>query len=421
MATYSDDFMQRAVQMKDGGLTWDEVSDQLGGPSGEAVRKAVFRWRQENEPEAAGVLETDDGAVVTTQQVNGIRTVDEMIEFAQVDLDSWRIKDALVNAWTGATGDLHSQAKLWIQPREDEKRLRKLAEALIEDMRKHSPVYDLPLPPVEPDADNLLVMGIVDHHINLQASELMGDKYDIEIAKQLFIGAVVEILNSAKGYKLERILFPIGNDMGHIDTPNGTTTKGTPQDFNVPIREGFRHTVQTAAAGIELAATVAPVNVVMVGGNHDWMTTFYLGEVLAERFANHPRITVDNTFKHRQYAIYGNNLIGLVHGNEEKHGDLPLIMATEEPVGWARTKYRTWYTGHFHKRRSTESIAVDELRGVDIIQLPSLVAADDWHLSKGYMHRRAAQGRIHHRTFGPRAVLEVGVEQLLGTQQRAAA
>jgi hypothetical protein len=147
---------------------------------------------------------------------------------------------------------------------------------------------------------------------------------------------------------------------------------------------------------------IAPVDVVVIPGNHDEHTMFLVGEILEAFYHNTDRVVVYNSPKSRKYYEFGKCMIMYTHGNGEKHGDLGLICATEEPQMWGRTKYREAHLGHYHKSKSTSYINVDENQGFRVRILPSLSANDAWHYGKGYSAIRAAEAFVWDKEKGLR-------------------
>ena len=91
-------------------------------------------------------------------------------------------------------------------------------------------------------------------------------------------------------------------------------------------------------------------------------------------------------------------LIGLTHGNQEKHSSLPVIMATERPHDWAASTVREWHVGHLHKARRVDYVGLDTHDGVPVRTLRSLSAVDAWHFRKGYVGtERAAEAYLYSR------------------------
>ena len=91
---------------------------------------------------------------------------------------------------------------------------------------------------------------------------------------------------------------------------------------------------------------------------------FYAGEVLSAWFKNDQNVVVDNGLESRKYYEYGTNMIMFTHGDKEKAAQMPLKMPTEQPMMFARTKFREVHCGHLHKEM------VNEYRGIKVRFIP---------------------------------------------------
>lgn len=253
----------------------------------------------------------------------------------------------------------------------------------------------------------MLEVCLMDLHVGKYAwGEETGADYDTEIAAQLAEDAVGDLLAQASRYAIDRVTLPFGNDFFHYDTVGGTTTAGTPQDRDTRWQRMYRRGRAIASAMIARCAAVAPTLVVVVPGNHAEVLEWTLGEVLAAEFKHDPRVTIENTPRPRKYVRYGRNLLMYAHGHTEPHGELPLIMATEEPALWAETRYREVHLGHLHHSRARDKHAVGSRNGVRTRVLPSLSGTDSWHARKGYVGEpRAAEAFVWRFTGGLRANL----------------
>lgn len=214
------------------------------------------------------------------------------------------------------------------------------------------------------------------------------DGLSITQQAELYVSSIKEIIEKAKPYEISRIILPLGNDMLNSEGMRKSTTKGTPQDDNSDWKVSFRVAWMSVVASIELLAKVAPVQVVMVLGNHDFERSFYLGELLDAAFANDERITVLNNGMERNYLVFGKNLLAYTHGDKIKQHDLPLIMATEVPMEFAQSTVRSWRLGHLHKHIK------DEYRGIEVEFLPALCGSDEWHRAMGYFSDRKAMAYL---------------------------
>lgn len=257
-------------------------------------------------------------------------------------------------------------------------------------------------PRVSPTADHLLEIAPMDLHIGkLSWPEETGQAYDIAHAESAFVAAIEDLLAKTSTVPVEEIIIPIGNDLLHVDNLENTTTSGTRMDADSRYHKMFRKAHALMAWAAERCVERAPVKLIVVPGNHDRLGAFHVGEVLAAQFSDHRFIDVQNGPALRKYHHYGTTLLGFTHGSEEKHADLPLIMAQEQSDQWAQSTCREWHLGHFHKRKEMRFTAGDSFAGVVVRVLPSLSAADAWHAAKGFIgQRRAVEAYVFHKTDG---------------------
>jgi hypothetical protein len=224
------------------------------------------------------------------------------------------------------------------------------------------------------------------HWGKLAWAEETGDHYDTKIAKKRFFDAIDKLLARASGFEIERIVFPIGNDFFNSDYshPYGRTTAGTPQEDDLRWQKTFREGRKLLFEGIERLRQFAPVDVIVVPGNHDFERSFYLGDSLQGWYSHVEDVTVNNLASTRKYYKYGDCLIGYTHGDNEKVADLPMLMAVEQPENWAKTKYREFHLGHFHSKKEIKYQSTKETAGVVLRWMRSLSGTDSWHAKKGY-------------------------------------
>ena len=128
---------------------------------------------------------------------------------------------------------------------------------------------------------------------------------------------------------------------------------------------------------------------------------FYIGDVLLAYFSNNTDVRINNNGEYRKYYEYGVNMLLFTHGDKEKVSELPLIMATEQPEMFARTKYREVHLGHLHKEMS------NEFRGIKVKFLPSICTVDEWHKMMGYESLKCAQGFMYHEKGGLQATYQI--------------
>lgn len=349
-------------------------------------------------------------ATLDSRKSPRIRTLDDLLASAPVDLSTWEVERHVVNKWEvgtkGPDGRVHVeelwQVKAWFKRIRGAVDMLALRDQIIADMRAHAPAYPA-LPAPSRFASYMLEVDLPDLHLGKLAwgEEVDDVNYDSHEARRVALEAVEDLLHKASAFPVERILFPVGNDLLHADTPEGTTTRGTRQDVDTRPLLMFTRARDLMVTIIDRLMQVAPVDVVIVPGNHDRHRTLELGVVLDAWYHRTDRVRVDAGPTLRKYVRYGTNLLGFTHGSEEKESDLALIMAQERPQDWAETTHREWHLGHLHKRKLTRFVAGDTHGGVVVRILPALTATDAWHYAQGYVKGpRAAEAYLWHRETG---------------------
>lgn len=363
--------------------------------------------KPKNEPIKANVSfeETKNSGILDAKGSVHIKTLDQIIEEANIDLNMWSIDKHVINKWdmTNAEGQTHQnwQVKAWLSKNIEKFDLISFKDDMFEELRNFSPKY----PKIQYRTDRqkrLLEVDIFDFHYGkLCWGEETGENYDTKIAEERFMGAIQELLNYASVYKIEKIIFPIGNDYFNSDTRNNTTSNLTPQDEDLRWQKTVKKGRQLAIRGIDMLQSVAPVEVIIVQGNHDWERSFALGESLECWYNNCPNVTINNNPTTRKYFEYGSCLIGFTHGDNEKATNLPYLMSEEMKEAWTRTSYREWHMGHIHHKKEIHFKSTEEFNGTTLRYLRSLAGTDAWHAKKGYKGNiKAAEGFIWDKEDG---------------------
>ena len=232
-----------------------------------------------------------------------------------------------------------------------------------------------------------------------------GKLHDLNLTQveDQYMMVVQELVEKASGLDIERFVLPIGNDGMNSEGMRRTTTKGTPQEESAGWKDTFRGYWQLMTTAVDYLKEKAPVDIIVVSGNHDYERMFYAGDVLAGWYRNDANVTVDNTYSSRKYYEYGQNMLMFTHGDKEKPADMPLIMATEKPEMFARTSHREVHCGHLHKEM------VNEYRGIKVRFVPSICPNDEWHKQMGYEAKRTGQAYIWNKFKGLEGYLQSNV------------
>jgi hypothetical protein len=340
----------------------------------------------------------DNQKVITSDITDRVVTVEKLLEIYNIDLEIWEIEKQIVNTWEvgakGPDGKITTtplfQVKLWLKKKQVLFELHNVRQEFLEDLKKLSPQVPSNFRK-QPQEGKLLEITVFDLHFGKVAwHEEVGENYNIEIATQRFNDCIDYFIDLYKGTSLGRILLPISNDFFNSDRshPFNSTTSGTPQEEDTRWQNTFRKGRELLITNIQKLSKIAPVEVKVVPGNHDYERSFYLGDSLEGWFHNDQNVNIDNSPNPRKYFSYGKNLIGFTHGNNEKLADLPMIMAQENPTAWAMSYYREFHLGHLHHKKEGRFNATNELQGVMVRHMSSLSGTDSWHHKKGYIGAR---------------------------------
>ena len=251
----------------------------------------------------------------------------------------------------------------------------------------------------------MLELPIMDFHLGKLAwSAETGADYDLKIAEQLWRVTVTELLGKASAFgRPELILFPIGQDFFHFDTPSTTTTAGTQLDSDTRWQKMFTQGVALLVEAIEQCRSLAPVKIIWIPGNHDTVLSYAATVGIAQRYANASDVMVDLSPMPRKYVRYGRNLIGFAHGEDERKR-IEGLMQVEAAQDWGKTDWREMHMGHLHTEQTVEK------NGIVFRRISSVTAADAWHTENGFVGTtRKAQAFVWDKDRGLEVILNSNV------------
>jgi hypothetical protein len=363
------------------------------------------------------ISHNEDGTVTAESRSKTIKTLEQLIEVAEIDLDKWQVVSWIANVWQQAQKNpdnpdrpimvnLH-QVKASLRPIHTAEAISRIDD-MREELRQFAPVYPKIRRPKDQAGDgHLLELAINDlHYGKLSWPGETGARYDMETAGRLFREAAGGLVERARFAQIERILLVLGQDLFHVNSDLNATKRGTRQDVSGQSRQHFRQVRQMVREVVDELVQTAPVTLRFIPGNHDEDPTFYLGEALYDWYYHADDVEVVNDARKRQYMLYGANLLGFTHGHREKGQRLAQLMPVEVPELWAKSKFREFHCGHLHIKRETRYLPVNEFGGVRVRVLPSLCEADAWHFDAGYVGGvRAAQAFLWHERDGLTAEL----------------
>lgn len=354
--------------MEVGRSTRDEIFREITAGTKVADAAAAKAGRTADEKPKEGDFDV-------TVETNTTATLQEVVQLCKVDLDQWEPNGFSVTRKKNGFG---WNARFRKRPEWAD---RRIIEQLKADLKSEVRVASKPVKHKVAAEKGLLVVSLFDAHLGkLSWAEQDGQNYDLKIAQEVYLRALHDLIAKAKAQgPISRILFPVGNDYMTCDSDQNMTTAGTPQSVDGRFPKIYREARRLLVESILILREIAPVDVVVVCGNHDRMSMFHLGDALECRFAGDPAVTVDNRWVPRKYYAFGKVVFGLTHGDTIKQDKLPLSGAVEEPDLWAKCKRRVWLLGHHHHYQ------LKEYMGVKVYILPSLSGSDGYHQSNGFI------------------------------------
>jgi hypothetical protein len=336
-------------------------------------------------------------------RASDIRTEEDLINFGRIDTDKWESVE-LINEFWGNDDNPHYLIKGKYRPRTSNmmspKEYAEKFNKFVEDFRVEKPSIEK-----YNSTDIVYELDLFDMHFGQQsfASETGDIDYDPDIAYKMYMDAV-DYFISVTHRDAEKYIIVVGQDFFNVDNHLNTTTKGTPQQESGSFRGTFLLAEKLLVNVINKLNNFAEVHVPIVPGNHEEYRMFYMGEFLKAFFKDRAGVTIENSLQPRKYFVWGENLLGYTHGNKEKRGFLPLLMAEEMPVEFSKTKYREWHLGHWHSSHEKNFRLVKETQGIKEKIMGSLVPLDDFHKDKGYRHLQECVCTKYDKKYGPIAV-----------------
>jgi predicted phosphodiesterase len=330
-----------------------------------AEYKTIHGWTHDKEPFSAEELMT--------------RPVEELIETA---LQMRR--QALSQGY---------EIEKWKETQSDADKYRDLQHNVVAPFMEHierfAPSYRPPMlsmPKIQAAERFALIVSPTDLHFGKVGwTDAGGQTYSKVQTEQLLIDHTSRLLEQVARHGRPEVIFvPVGSDWFHVDNLAASTTALTPQDLDgLPENMIFEGNM-LAVKHIDLLRQIGPVCLIACPGNHDYQNSLSLLHFLKAWYRNDSDVEVRVTTDPRQYALYGNTLMGFAHGNDEKVTMLPGLMAGEARNGWGASDFQYFFTGHLHHEVSRE------IDGIIHHQIPSLSPADRWHAKKGYVLSRRA-------------------------------
>jgi hypothetical protein len=298
----------------------------------------------------------------------------------------------------------------WEKLKLDDAAKHEAIQAAIDEMHKTLP-RELAIPLECPIVNTNQLVGypIGDHHMGMLAWwREVGASYDLDIGEALLTKAIDYLVDRSPPAQ-HALIVGLG-DFLHYDSMAAVTPKhGHILDQDSRAGKMVRAGVRVMRRVIERAAMKhEAVHVIFEPGNHDPFSALWMKELLATKYEDNPRITIDTDPGAFHHYRFGKNLIATHHGDTvKKLADLPGIMAADWPQDWAETTHRVWWTGHTHAQEWMS------FNGCNVEVFPILPPPDAYAHMLGYhkVERKmqaivfdANDGEIERYSFRPEMV-----------------
>jgi len=358
------------------------------------------------------VFDTQTGHCEVKMQ-RPITSLEDALEFFEVDTDVWEPAGRMeVTAWDVTIKDNEGNPRKRTNYRtfvplrkiqwqfDREKFIKSLSKKIVSPKVKR----------IKKTGGVVVDFAIKDFHLGKIGFDEKTFEYNwsIKEAKGIYNDCVDYFLSEVGDRKIDHFVFECGDDFYHIDGVNNTTTRGT----NMPTAEHweklFVHGHELATHNIDKLSRIAPVEVFMIPGNHDYQSVVSLGEVLKMRYRNNPNVTIHNSFTSRKYHLFGDVLLGFLHGDGIKENTINTLPMIDVPDLVGKSKYRYIHLGHWHKNKlktikgiDTVYSERDEPDGFEVEWCPSLSPTDKWHYNKAFTGKiRRAKAFVFHPKKG---------------------
>lgn len=290
-------------------------------------------------------------------------------------------------------------------PREHAKRL---SEDLRAEFESGIGLYPATAAPTHCITDLIADYRFGDPHFGMYGeAEYNSGEYTTDTATKLTRGAIDLLVQQTPSASVAHLTW-IGDNTHANDYKHETPQSHNRLDMD-PRGHGHALMAACRAAAYSIRALLTKHEIVVVNileGNHDPDAAHALNLMLAMLFENEPRAVFTLTRPLFRHYEYGKVMLSYHHGDKVKKDAMPLLMATDEPEMWGRTKHREVVTGHIHHE------TVKEVMGVRVVSLSTLGGQDAYHYSKGYRSLSATTAAIYHREYGELSTVRVSAAMI---------
>lgn len=344
-----------------------------------------------NKDKCKEYMQQDGSNLYTQYLVDRVpRTLAESEELHNVDKSIWQAKKFIASAWGSDKNPMH-MLKVWWEPRNsiDEN----MAAEFFQEVAKEA--YRLPKSKLTrpQESNNILEISIADLHLGkLSEVEETGELCNLEVSQSNFSSLLDDQIRKSFAYAYDKILFIVGNDFFHTDSIYNTTTKGTSLDTDGKWWKHYKIGTKLLTGAVEKLRQIAPVEVIIIPGNHDRQRMYYAGLHLDAYFKDCEDVKVDARIMKNKFYRHGNVLIGYSH-KCGKDQDLFAEMAYHP--AWETVIHKEWHLAHLHREMTKD------YKGMIIRRQKAASPISSWDKDHFFCHTlKGADGYVYNNNDG---------------------
>ena len=332
------------------------------------MAEGTIRYRLKQEAKKSELTEKLDDKIPHGQKLRGVSTL-------------YNADGEATMQWVKTSADLERQQEM----------LFETAKALAEDIPREKEISYTGVS----DSELLACYIISDYHLGMLAwDEETGANWDLKIAEEVLVDWFMRSINSARGAHTA-VLCNLG-DFLHWDGLDAVTpTSGHVLDADSRFPKIVSVAIRVLRRVVNMLLEAHEhVHIIMAEGNHDLSSSVWLRALFAEKYADNPRVTVDNTPSPYYAYEWGDTSLFFHHGHKKKVGAITEVFASKFRDVFGRTKYSYGHVGHMHHRDVKEN-------GLMEIEQHNTLAAPDAHAARGGYHsKRRASVITYSKTGG---------------------
>lgn len=322
--------------------------------------------------------ETENSATGTCITAIKPRTTEDAAKLFKVDLNVWEPSGLRINSWdvTNKNGKTYTnyQVRVTFKRKVHSINPKEAAEIFKKEIAHYTPIIPV-FNKHSYDIQKECIISVADPHIGMLSwHPETGSNYDLKIAQKNITNLMADILSKTTTQNPSKYYLVVPGDFFHSNNPEGTTKKGTRLDMDGRWKKVYRCGCRIMEQMIDSINMFAPVDVLLVLGNHDEDTIFYLREHLMALYRDHETINIVDCISSRYYITIGCTDIGITHSGKPQS----LFTSMSNEYGWDKDKYHEFYTAHRHKKEQ------EDHSGLLVRTMRAACPSDKWTHDSGY-------------------------------------